>query len=112
MPASITESCTFLDAVTSGDTRKALEAVIERVAVELDQAEGARNVATLAKVLLDLLKAVERLPKPVSDRSIADELVARREERLTAMGTERVRRYGGRTKEEFPRQSGDPKKQA
>jgi hypothetical protein len=110
MPPSITESRTFVDRVAGGDTRDALNAIVERLAVELDQAEGARNVAVLARALLDTFRAIERLPASSSDRSIADELIARREARLTSRGTPPVQRSGGRTKEAYPRRSGDPKK--
>jgi hypothetical protein len=109
MPATITESCRFVDEVTSGDPKRALEAIVGRLAVELDQAEGARNVAVLARALLDVFRSLERLPKPSSGLSVADQLVARREERLTARGEVPVQRNGGRTKEEYPRRSGKPK---
>jgi hypothetical protein len=66
---------------------------------------------SMAKVLLEVLRAIDGLPSEKPERSIADELVARREERLTtARGTEPVQRYGGRTPEEFPRRSGKPKR--
>jgi hypothetical protein len=55
-------------------------------------------VAALVKALLDVFRAIERLPKPAG-RSLEDEL----EDRRTARGTVPVNRRGGRTKEEFPR---------
>jgi hypothetical protein len=98
VPASIAESCRFVDRVTGGDTREALNAVVELLAVTIDQCERPREVAVLAKVLLDTFKVLDRLPKPGSGRTLEDELRDRR-----------VRRYGGRTKEEYPRESGKPK---
>ena len=77
MAQSITQSRRFVDEVTSGDPRRALEALVERLAVELDQAEGARNVAALVKVLLAVFRAIEGLPK-LAGRSLEDELKDRR----------------------------------
>ncbi len=96
MAQSITQSRRFVDEVTSGDPRRALEALVERLAVELDQAEGARNVAALVKVLLAVFRAIEGLPK-LAGRSLEDELKDRR----TARGEPRVNRQGGRTKRSF-----------
>lgn len=110
MSTSIAESRRFLDEVTSGDSRRALTAVVERLAVELDQAEGARNVAVLCKVLLDVFRALDGLPAPRSDRSLVDELNDRRDERLTARGEVPAQRFGGREPEKYPRRRSSPKK--
>ena len=106
---TIGESRRLVEEVCSGDPRRALEAIIERVVIALDQSERPREVAVLAKTLLDLLTAVAKLPKPKSGRSLEDELDDRRAARLTARGEERVKRQGGRTKEEFPRTRFVPK---
>jgi hypothetical protein len=98
---SIGDSRRMLDAVGSGDTKKALEAVRDRLIVELDQAPS-RYVAGLARELLAVVKALQQLPSDRPHRSVADELIARREERLTARGEAPVQRYGGRQKEEYP----------
>ena len=100
MPTSISESRRFVDDVTSGNARQALDAVVGRLAVALDQAERPREVALLAKTLLAVIQAIEKLPKPKSGRSLEDELDQRREER--------ERRHGGRIKEEHPRNRWKP----
>jgi hypothetical protein len=109
MAQSISDSRRLLDAVASGSTKEALEVLRDRLILELDQAPS-RYIAGLARELLAVLKTIDGLPKPSSGRSIEDELVARREERLTARGEVPVQRNGGRTKEEFPRRSGKPKR--
>ena len=106
MAPTISESRRFVDEAVSGDSRRALNALVERLAVELDQTEGARNVAVLSKVLLDVLRTLDKLPVAKSGRSLEDELKARRQGRLTARGEEPVQRYGGRRKEEHPRRKG------
>ena len=102
---NISKSCNFLDEVASGDLRRALEALRDRLAVELDQSTG-RGVASLARVLLDVLRDIGKLPVSSSERTIEEELDERRRARAgltTARGTERAQRYGGRRKEEKPR---------
>jgi hypothetical protein len=106
---SIGDSRRLVDEVGSGDSRRALEAVRDRLIWELDQAPS-RYVAGLARELLAVLKTIDALAPEKPERSIADELIARREERLTARGEAPVQRYGGRQKEEYPRQSGKPTK--
>jgi hypothetical protein len=106
---SIGDSRRLVDEVGSGDSRRALEAVRDRLIVELDQAPS-RYVAALARELLAVVKAIDALAPEKPERSIADELIARRQERLTARGEVPVQRNGGRQREEYPRQSGKPTK--
>jgi hypothetical protein len=102
----IGDSRRFLDEMASGDLRRALEALRDRLAVELDQTSG-HGVASLARVLLDVLRDIGKLPVPSSERSFAEELDERRRARLegmtTARGETRVKRYGGRERETKPR---------
>jgi hypothetical protein len=109
MPPSITENRRLLDEVGSGDTKRALEAVRDRLIVELDQAPS-RYVAGLARELLAVLRELDRLPAPKPERSFEEELRSRSKERLTARGEAPLQRYGGRQREEFPRRSGKPEK--
>lgn len=69
----------LIGAVESGDRRTALEAIRDRLAVELDGAEG-RDAAGIAKELRATIAELESLPggKAVS---AVDELSARRAER-------------------------------
>jgi hypothetical protein len=110
MATTIGASRRLVDDVCSGEPRRALEAIIERVVVALDQCERPREVAVLAKTLLDLLTAVGKLPAPRRERSLEDELRDRRDARFTARGEVPVKRGGGRRREEFPRQSWKPDK--
>lgn len=66
--------------VAGGDTRRSLEALRDRLAVELESAEGS-PVAALAKQLSDVLKTIAALPGG-RERSIEDELADRREGRV------------------------------
>jgi hypothetical protein len=108
MSPPITDNRRLLDEVGSGDPIRALEALRDRLIVEFDQAQT-RYMAALARVLLEVLKDLDRLGSDKPGRSIADEIAARRDERLTARGTVPAQRSGGRTKEEYPRRSGKPK---
>jgi hypothetical protein len=108
MAPPISDSRRLLDEVGSGDPKRALEAIRDRLIVEFDQAP-CRYVAGLARELLAVLKALDQLPSDKPERSIVDELIERRQERLTARGHVPVQRNGGRRKEAYPRRSGKPK---
>jgi hypothetical protein len=110
MAQSIADSRRIVDAVGSGSTKEALEALRDLLIVQLDQAPS-RYVAGLARELLAVLKTIDALPSDKPGRSIVDDLVARREERLTtARGEVPVQRNGGRTPEAYHRRSGKPKR--
>ena len=71
----------------SGDTKRALEALRDRLIVEMDQAPS-RYVAGLSRELLAVLRELDRLQAPKPKRSMEDELKARRADRVTARGEE------------------------
>jgi hypothetical protein len=108
MAPSISDSRRMLDAVGSGSTKQALEALRDKLILELDQSPP-RYVAGLSRELLAVLKTLEGLPSDKPGRSIADEIAARRDERLTARGTVPAQRNGGREREQYPRRQGKPK---
>jgi hypothetical protein len=95
----------MLDEVASGDVRRALGALRDKLILELDEAPS-RYVAGLSRELLAVLKALQQLPSEKPERTIADELIARREERLTSRGTVPSKRQGGREPEVYPRRRG------
>jgi hypothetical protein len=66
--------------IRSGDRRRSLEAIRDRLAAELQDAEG-RDVAPISKELRAVIDQLDRIPggKEVSKR---DELAARRARRL------------------------------
>ena len=106
MASPITDNRHLLDEVGSGDPKRALEAIRDRLILEFDQAPT-RYMAALARVLLEVLKDLQRLPADKPERSVVDELIARREERLlTTRGEPRSKRQGGREKEAYPRRRG------
>lgn len=65
--------------VAEGDIRASLEALRDKLAIEVDAANG-REVAPLAKQLADVLERLEALPRTEGSR--VDELARRRAERL------------------------------
>ncbi len=67
------------DPLAAGDRREALQAIREKLAVELRAAEG-QNAATLARVLADVVKELAALDA-VKERSTTDELAQRRKAR-------------------------------
>jgi hypothetical protein len=108
MAQSIGESRRIVDAVGSGSTKEALEGLRDLLVIQLDQAPS-RYVAGLSRELLAVLKTLDALPSDKPGRSIADEIAARREDRLlTTRGTVPAQRNGGREREQYPRRSGKP----
>jgi len=82
-----------VQAAAGGDRLEALRAVRDRLADELDQAQG-RDVAPIARELRAVLDALESA-EPVKGGSRFDELAARRAGRLAdAAGDDRA--AGGR----------------
>jgi hypothetical protein len=93
----------FEEEVRSGDPRRGLAALRDLLAAELATKVGS-GVASVARVLLDVIMQLEKLPKPRQHKSIEDELKEMREaRRLTARGEVPVQRFGGREPEKFPR---------
>jgi hypothetical protein len=110
MAPPITEELRFADEIASGDRKRALAAIRDRLIIELAESPT-RYVSGLVKVLLDVLRELDGASSDKPGRSIADELVERRQERLmTARGEPPVQRFGGRQREEYPRQRGKPKR--
>ncbi|MCZ1070810.1 hypothetical protein [Rhodococcus sp. A5(2022)] len=66
-------------AAASGDRLKALEALRDRLAREIEACESSRDVAALSRQLTDVLKQIEDLAPPAEEeRSPLDELAQRR----------------------------------
>ena len=70
----------LVSAVESGDRRKALEAIRDKLAVELHDTPG-KDAAALAKELRAVISELDGLPGG-KERSAVDELAARRANRL------------------------------
>lgn len=82
MPRKLHEH--LVEEVASGDRRRALEAARDRVARELETAEG-RDVAPLTRALVQVLDKLAALSTG-EEQSTVDDLAARREARRTASG--------------------------
>jgi hypothetical protein len=96
----------FEEEIRSGDLRRGLAALRDLLAAELATKTGS-GVASVARVLLEVLRDIGRLPSEKPRRSIEDELREMREaRRVTTRGEVPVQRFGGRQKEEFPRRKG------
>jgi hypothetical protein len=115
----------FEEEIRSGDLHRVLAALRDLLAAELAVKTGS-GVPALARVLLDVLRDIGKLPSEKPGRSIADELKEMREARLSqsmrqdsdglptasepaslnARGQPRMKRQGGRKREQFPRQKG------
>lgn len=70
------------DVVAAGDRGDSLEAIRDRLAKELDEAEG-RDVAPIAKELRAVIAEIYSLPR-AKEGSKSDELAARRTARRAA----------------------------
>jgi hypothetical protein len=70
--------------VASGDIRRALGALRDRLAAELDGKRGP-GVASLARVLLEVLRDLHKLPDEHEQPSLVDELAARHRRRSGAV---------------------------
>lgn len=82
-------------AAASGDRLKALTALRDRLAKEIEGCDSARDVAALSRQLTDVLRQVEELtPDVAEERSPLDELAQRRSRSaVTARGS---RAQGGK----------------
>lgn len=80
MPRAGDSASELRKVIRSGDRRRSLEAIRDRLAAELQDAEG-RDVAPISKELRAVIDQLDRIPggKEVSKR---DELAARRARRL------------------------------
>ena len=73
----------FVTEVSSGDARRGLEAMRDALAMAMAVAEPA-VIAQIAGRLQHVIEAIAALPEEVVERSLEDELVARREARIAA----------------------------
>ena len=55
---------TLLESVRTGDRRKALVALRDSVASTIDCTDSARDVAALAKRLMEVMREIDSLPEP------------------------------------------------
>lgn len=71
------------DAVGSGSERRALEALRDALAAQLEECESARDYAALSLRLMDCLSRISVLEgaEPVERRSVLDDLAKRRADR-------------------------------
>ena len=71
------------DAVGSGSERRALEALRDALADQLDGCESARDYAALSLRLMDCLSRISALEsaEPVERKSVLDDLAKRRADR-------------------------------
>ena len=76
------------EAVSGGDRRKSLEALRDRLAVDLDVCESARDVAALSQRLMDVLKQLDELGAPAdeSEGTVLDEFTKRLQGRGKSAG--------------------------
>jgi hypothetical protein len=70
--------------VARGDRRESLRAIRDRLADELQHAEG-RDVAPIAKQLTEVIREIDALPNAAEVSEVAD-LAKRRESRRKAAG--------------------------
>jgi hypothetical protein len=87
---SVVSVVSVSEAAASGDRRRALEALRDRLAEEVERVSdegfcftckrGSSSVAPNAKLLADVLKQLDELPE-VEGSSVVDDLAARRAER-------------------------------
>lgn len=73
----------FIEAVTSGDRRKALTALRDLLTYRLAGCKSERDIASLSKQLMDVLKELDGVPNP-QERSAVDEVAERRAARRGA----------------------------
>jgi hypothetical protein len=55
----------------SGDRRKTLEALRDKLAVSVDACESGRDVAALSKRLMEVMDEIDRLPQDRSESPLA-----------------------------------------
>lgn len=70
------------DAARSGDKRKTLIALRDKIAATIDDCESGRDMAANSKRLMEVMAEIDALPEPVAGkRSAHDKLKAKHEER-------------------------------
>lgn len=78
----MSESQSLAEVVATGDYRRSLEALRDRLAEQVEIIEG-RDLAPLSKQLADVMRELANLPA-VKGRSSLDDLAARRRDRGSA----------------------------
>ena len=58
-------------AAASGDRRKTLEALRDKIASSIQDCESGRDVAALSKRLMEVMDELDALPKPKADSPLA-----------------------------------------
>ena len=69
---------TLLESVRTGDRRAALVALRDSIAATIDGTDSARDVAALAKRIIEVMREIDALPDPKAD---ADPVEAARRKR-------------------------------
>lgn len=63
---------TLLEAVRTGDRRKALVALRDYIAASLDETESKRDAAALTKRMMEVMAQIDALPDPEAEASPLD----------------------------------------
>ena len=61
----------LVSAAASGDRRKTLEALRDKLAASVADCESGRDVAALSKRLMEVMKELDALPVPKGDSPLA-----------------------------------------
>ena len=61
----------LVSAAASGDRRKTLEALRDKLAGSVAECESGRDVAALSKRLMEVMKELDALPAPKGDSPLA-----------------------------------------
>jgi hypothetical protein len=62
----------LVDAAKSGDRRKTLEALRDKIASSIQDCESGRDVAALSKRLMEVMGELDAMPKPSEDDELAE----------------------------------------
>lgn len=61
----------LVNAAASGDKRKTLEALRDKIALSIQDCESGRDVAALSKRLMEVMNELDALPKQKTDSPLA-----------------------------------------
>ena len=62
----------LMDAAMSGDRRRTLEALRDKIAASIQDCESGRDVAALSKRLMEVMGELDALPAPSGDDCLAE----------------------------------------
>ena len=62
----------LITAARSGDRRKTLEALRDKLAASIQDCESGRDVAALSKRLMEVMGELDALPQPSEDDELAE----------------------------------------